>query len=410
MMKNSSSNSSNSTTTSTLWSYSIENGIQKELSNQSIAVNDQLGFDNCLNIDNELSTQFSSITLQQQNILKRPTLASSQYLSASFYAHQQSLWSNTQTLSDDQAYSALKRPLVKSKTISHFLNNNTNEVKFQNKAKNFQFFKQNDPNEVFSKKVFVGGLPPDIDEYQIIMHFSRFGQLKVDWPHKSESKSYFPPKGYVFLIFFEEKCVQDLINICSIHDGKYYTSVSSSSIKDKPVQVRPWLLSDSDFMMDTGSLLNLRKTIFVGGVPRPIKARELANIINNLYGGVCYAGIDTDPELKYPKGAGRVSFSNRQSYIAAINARFVHIQNGDVDKRVEIKPYVLDDQFCDECYDTRCENRHAPYFCANVLCLNYYCELCWSQVHSRPGREYHKPLIKEGDRPRTLPFKRSNQL
>lgn len=48
----------------------------------------------------------------------------------------------------------------------------------------------------------------------------------------------------------------------------------------------------------------------------------------------CYAGIDTDPELKYPKGAGRVAFSNQQSHIAAISARFVQLQHGDIDKRV----------------------------------------------------------------------------
>ena len=56
--------------------------------------------------------------------------------------------------------------------------------------------------------------------------------------------------------------------------------------------------------------------------------------MNRLYGGVCYAGIDTDPELKYPKGAGRVAFSNQQSYIAAISARFVQLQHADIDKRV----------------------------------------------------------------------------
>jgi cytoplasmic polyadenylation element-binding protein len=409
-MKNSSSNSSNSTTSSSIWNYSNGPSIQNELSTyENLSLNNS-----CFN-DNELLTQISNININSpithsQQMLKKPITNANQFQLANISQQQSFLWSNTQNLYDDQTQSALKRPLIKSKAPSNFVNSGTNEVKFQNKTKNFQFFKQIDPNEVFSKKVFVGGLPPDIDEYQIIMHFSRFGQLKVDWPHKSESKSYFPPKGYVFLIFFQEKCVQNLINICSIHDGKYYTSVSSPSIQDKPVQIRPWFLNDSDFMMETSSLLNLRKTIFVGGVPRPIKARELAQIMNNLYGGVCYAGIDTDPELKYPKGAGRVSFSNRQSYIAAINARFVHIQNGDVDKRVEIKPYVLDDQFCDECYDTRCENRHAPYFCANVLCLNYYCESCWSQVHSNPGREYHKPLVKEGDRPRTLPYKRLNQL
>ena len=57
-------------------------------------------------------------------------------------------------------------------------------------------------------------------------------------------------------------------------------------------------------------------------------------IMDRLYGGVCYAGIDTDPELKYPKGAGRVAVSNQQSYIAAISARFVQLQHGDIDKRV----------------------------------------------------------------------------
>jgi cytoplasmic polyadenylation element-binding protein len=111
--------------------------------------------------------------------------------------------------------------------------------------------------------------------------------------------------------------------------------------------------------------------------------------MDRLYGGVCYAGIDTDPELKYPKvwyslckilsklnlkilpyqGAGRVAFSNQQSYIAAISARFVQLQHNDIDKRVEVKPYVLDDQMCDECQGQRCSGKFAPFFCANVTCL-----------------------------------------
>lgn len=78
--------------------------------------------------------------------------------------------------------------------------------------------------ERYSRKVFVGGLPPDIDEGEqsllfgvsfftqttggvqdlrcvyclsdeITASFRRFGHLFVDWPHKAESKSYFPPKG-----------------------------------------------------------------------------------------------------------------------------------------------------------------------------------------------------------------------
>ncbi|TRZ12868.1 hypothetical protein HGM15179_014233 [Zosterops borbonicus] len=188
--------------------------------------------------------------------------------------------------------------------------------------------------ERYSRKVFVGGLPPDIDEDEITASFRRFGPLIVDWPHKAESKSYFPPKGYAFLLFQDESSVQALIDACIEEDGKLYLCVSSPTIKDKPVQIRPWNLSDSDFVMDGSQPLDPRKTIFVGGVPRPLRAVELAMIMDRLYGGVCYAGIDTDPELKYPKGAGRVAFSNQQSYIAAISARFVQLQHGEIDKRV----------------------------------------------------------------------------
>lgn len=34
-----------------------------------------------------------------------------------------------------------------------------------------------------------------------------------------------------------------------------------------------------------------------------------------------------------------------------------------------MKPYVLDDQMCDECQGQRCGGKFAPFFCANVTCL-----------------------------------------
>ena len=144
-------------------------------------------------------------------------------------------------------------------------------------------------------------------------------------------------------------------------------------------------MSDADYVLNASLPLDPRKTVFVGGVPRPLKAYELAMIMDRLYGGVCYAGIDTDPELKYPKGAGRVAFSNQQSYIAAISARFVQLQHGDIDKRVEVKPYVLDDQMCDECQGRRCGEKFAPFFCANVTCL---------QVHFKKIRIFFSPQIE----------------
>uniref|UniRef100_A0A9J7Y7P1 Cytoplasmic polyadenylation element binding protein 2 n=2 Tax=Cyprinus carpio TaxID=7962 RepID=A0A9J7Y7P1_CYPCA len=262
--------------------------------------------------------------------------------------------------------------------------------------------------ERFSRKVFVGGLPPDIDEDEITSSFRRFGHLVVDWPHKAESKSYFPPKVHYKCLFSIQFNMQ--LSALLFHNGILFLFSSTLCFIFLyvvfQVQIRPWNLSDSDYVMDGSQPLDPRKTIFVGGVPRPLRAVELAMIMDRLYGGVCYAGIDTDPELKYPKGAGRVAFSNQQSYIAAISARFVQLQHGDIDKRVEVKPYVLDDQLCDECQGARCGGKFAPFFCANVTCLQYYCEFCWANIHSRAGREFHKPLVKEGaDRPRQIHFR-----
>ena len=67
---------------------------------------------------------------------------------------------------------------------------------------------------------------------------------------------------------------------------------------------------------------------------------------------------------------------------------------------------MLDDQICDMCHGEKCGGKFAQYFCANVACLQYYCEMCWSSCHMKAGKEFHKPLVKEGaDRPRIIPFK-----
>jgi len=44
------------------------------------------------------------------------------------------------------------------------------------------------------------------------------------------------------------------------------------------VQVRPWSLSDADFVMDGSQPLDPRKTVFVGGVPRPLRAGIYSSI------------------------------------------------------------------------------------------------------------------------------------
>lgn len=46
------------------------------------------------------------------------------------------------------------------------------------------------------------------------------------------------------------------------------------------VQIRPWNLSDSDFVMDGSQPLDPRKTIFVGGVPRPLRASKSSSFVS----------------------------------------------------------------------------------------------------------------------------------
>ena len=60
---------------------------------------------------------------------------------------------------------------------------------------------------------------------------------------------------------------------------------------------------------------------------------SLAHIIDDLFGGVVYAGIDTD-KYKYPIGSGRVTFGNQQGYMKAVKAGFVEIKTPNFTKKV----------------------------------------------------------------------------
>lgn len=72
--------------------------------------------------------------------------------------------------------------------------------------------------------------------------------------------------------FQDESSVAALMEACITDDDKLYLCVSSPTIRDKPVQIRPWRLADADFVLDASMPLDPRKTVFVGGVPRPLKA------------------------------------------------------------------------------------------------------------------------------------------
>lgn len=67
------------------------------------------------------------------------------------------------------------------------------------------------------------------------------------------------------------------------------------------VQVIPWVISDSNYVRCPSQRLDPSKTVFVGALHGMLNAEALASIMNDLFGGVMYAGIDTDKH-KYPIG------------------------------------------------------------------------------------------------------------
>ncbi|XP_022527337.1 cytoplasmic polyadenylation element-binding protein 1a isoform X1 [Astyanax mexicanus] len=252
---------------------------------------------------------------------------------------------------------------------------------------------RNYKNPLYSCKVFLGGVPWDVTEASLLNTFSVFGPLKVEWPGKDGKHPRCPPQGYVYLVFESEKSVKALLQACTqqhLHPAdylEYYYKMSSKRIRSKTVQVIPWVITDSNFVRCPSLRLFPSRTVFVGALHGMLNAEALAHIMEELFGGVTYAGIDTDKH-KYPIGSGRVTFRNQKSYLKAVSAAFVEIKTSKFTKKVQIDPY-LDDSMCQVC-----NSQPGPFFCRDQACFKYYCRSCWHWQHSMDLLNSHRPLMR----------------
>ncbi|KAK7912555.1 hypothetical protein WMY93_012766 [Mugilogobius chulae] len=240
---------------------------------------------------------------------------------------------------------------------------------------------RNNKDPLYSCKVFLGGVPWDITESGLIATFSSYGPLSVEWPGKDGKHPRCPPKGYVYLIFENEKSVRALLRACS--QDPFHPEDNESIILRCLVQVIPWVISDSNYVRCPAQRLDPSKTVFVGALHGMLNAEALASIMNDFLEESC-----TLASTRTSTSSGRVTFNNQQSYLKAVCAAFVEIKTPKFTKKVQIDPY-LEDSMCQVCL-----RQPGPFFCRDQACFKYYCRSCWHWQHSMDILSNHRPLMR----------------
>jgi len=284
-------------------------------------------------------------------------------------------------------------------------------------------------NSLYSRKVFLGGLPWDVNQQSLLQSLYKYGSVKLEIPGKdakhprvsnickTQERS---TLGYVYIIYENEASVQKMLADCRKEhknggEHYYYTIIIPSNNnnnsfsynnhynkrnKAKEVEVIPWNQEDTSYVpQNKTSILppkiDAKSTIFVGALHGMLNAQGLAKVMNEVFGEVIHAGLDTD-KYKYPIGSGRVTFRNRQSYVKAIKSKYVTIKanldpsdpSPKFEKTIQIDPYLEDAKCC------KCDNK-SSLFCRNENCLDYFCMNCWTFSHDTKNNGEHQSLSRQ---------------
>ena len=121
---------------------------------------------------------------------------------------------------------------------------------------------------VYSKKVFLGGIPWVFDNNDVNKLFTDFGPIKIEWPVDENNHRV---KGFTYVIFGSEQDVSTLLDNCKkkgtyFHNSNSYFHRMAVSGRKKLIEIVPWKVSDACFINRSNQSLDESKTAFIGGI------------------------------------------------------------------------------------------------------------------------------------------------
>ncbi|XP_003738505.1 cytoplasmic polyadenylation element-binding protein 1-like [Galendromus occidentalis] len=237
----------------------------------------------------------------------------------------------------------------------------------------YQLPRRHHQDATYSRKVFIGGLPPDFDSAKLVQSFQGCGSVRAIKK---------PGKGHAYIILESNDHVKSLLSRCQRSvSGDFYFSIVG-----RATQVIPWAEQDSEWGTEFTSPRT--NTIFVGALHGQTTAEHVKIIMEDRFGQVRFVKIDTD-SYNYPNGSARVQFVFHESYCAAINVNILRVVTKDYERNIQLEPFFEKNIPCSR----RCGSM-SSVICRHYLCLQYFCRAC-HRIHQNQqseNRDLHKPI------------------